>query len=96
MKSDATTTRLLSPNDRRISVGGTTVELSQDEVRLGLVSYTYRTRPDHPPEVRWAPPAKVLSSAAPLHHFQVDDDGFRVLYAKALRLKMLKSRRVMM
>lgn len=76
--------------DRIIHTGCTWIELSDDELRLGAVSYLYRPHPGANMERRFAAPEEVLQSRIPDVMFQVSEDGYENMKDKSNRLLALR------
>ena len=72
-----------------IPIGDTTIELTEIELRTRAVSYLYLERKGLPMQRRYATPEEVLQSKIPDTMFQVSEDGYACMRAKAERLLAL-------
>lgn len=83
----------IGEKDRTIRIGDTTVELTNQEISLGAVSYLYHADPHaRVMERRHATPEEVLQTRFPDLAFQVSSDGYEVMTAKAKRIIALRSK----
>ncbi|MDU7523503.1 MAG: hypothetical protein E7K72_19315 [Roseomonas mucosa] len=79
--------------ERRIPFGDTTIELTEMEVRLGAVSFLYKSHPDARAQLRYASPEVILLARFPHDMFQVSADGYESMKARAERLLAIRRQR---
>lgn len=81
----------LTESDRTIWLGDAVIELTEEELRLGAVSYIYKPHPRAPIEQRLATPEEVLQARCPDIMFQVSEGGYASMCARAIRLRTLRA-----